>query len=180
MSGIVDLLAGAFGGSVVGAIGGTVQKYMEGKNKLKELELTNKHEAAMAEAETNQMRLQLESQKAVAGIEADARKAEADSEALVASLENDTARYANIDVSKSSKWLIAVDVVRGLVRPVLTGGLATYCVAVTAYNLTTYGDQMQSDQIAVATFALIDSMATYTGLAISWWFGSRGHKAGGK
>lgn len=180
MSGIIGLLTGAFGGSVIGAIGGTAQKYLEGKNELKKLKLTQEHESAMSQLELQQMQMQLDNTKAIAEVDATVQVAKADSNALIASLENDTASYSTVDVSKSNKWLIAVDVIRGLMRPIITGGLATYCVLVTGYNMIEYGAEMPTDQIAATTFALIDSMATYTGLAISWWFGSRGHKAGGK
>jgi hypothetical protein len=126
------------------------------------------------------MQMQLDSKQSIAEVDASVQFAKADSEALIASLENDTARYATVDVSKSNKWMIGVDVIRGLMRPIITGGLATYCVLVTGYNMVEYGAEMPTDQIAATTFALVDAMATYTGLAVSWWFGSRGHKAGGK
>ena len=180
MYALINLLTSALGGSLIGAIGGFVQKWQDNKNEFKLAQLKYQHEKDMTSHEKAMAELQLNSQKSMAEIEANKQITVADLSALEQSMEMDKATYATVDVSKANKWLILVDVVRGVMRPMLTAGLATYCVFVTAYNLIQYGVDFPTDRLMEITFVLIDSMATYTGVAVSWWFGSRGHTARNK
>ena len=175
MSALINLLTSAFGGSLVGGIASAFQKWQDNRNELKLKELEYKHEKDMSSHERAMAELQLTSQQTIAETEASAARFTADMSALEKSLEMDQATYSTVDTSKANKWLVFVDVLRGMMRPTLTAGLATYCVFVTAYNLIQYGAEFPSERLMEITFVLIDSMATFTGVAISWWFGSRGH-----
>lgn len=175
MGALIGLLSSAFGGSLIGGIGSFVQKWLDGKNDAKQMELQLQRDAANNAHELKMLELQLQNKSAVASVNADASVQKASYEALEASLAADKATYSNGDPDANS-WLIAVDVIRGIMRPTITWALATYCVAVTAYNLVHYGANFPSEELAKITFALIDSMTTFTGVALTWWFGARPRK----
>lgn len=171
---MIEFLTNALGGSLIGSLASVAQKYMDNKQKLEALKLKNEFNLEMSQEERRTIQLQLESEKTIAGIEFNKAMAVGDLSALEQSIEADRATYS-VDTSKTSGWLVAVDFLRGITRPVLTAGLASYCVLVTGYNLVTYGSTFTGSELSVMTMTLVDSMATYTGLAISWWFGSRDH-----
>lgn len=175
MSGLISLLSNALGGGLIGAIGSYFSKKEDNKANInsKKLDLAmmqeqNSHEKLMAE-------LQMQGKIDLSEIDAHAKWQQADLTALAKSIEMDKATYSSVDTSKSNKWLVAVDVIRGLMRPTITGGLATYCTFVTAYIFIEHGASLDSTKLSASIFALIDSMAALTGIAVSWWFGSRGH-----
>lgn len=177
MSALISLLTSAFGGSLIGGIAAAFQKWQDNKTTVEMKRMELDHDKDMASEERAMMELQLTSKRAVAEIDANTKIAIADYSALEKSIDSDKATYATVDTTKSNKWLIFVDVIRGTMRPVLTGGLCTYCVFVTAYNLITYGESFPASELTEMTFVLVDSMATFTGVAVSWWFGSRDHSA---
>lgn len=175
MGGLIELLSSAFGGGLVGAIASGFGKFMDNRKELKMLELEHQHDIAMSTHEKDMARMQLESERALATIDADVRISEADYASLEASMEADTARYAGVDTSKTSRWLVLVDVVRGLMRPAITGTLTVYLVALTFYCFAKYGVEFDSANVAAMTFAVIEGLSTTATLALSWWFGSRNH-----
>lgn len=180
MSGLISLLTSAATGSFIGAVGSYFTKKEENKAELKKADIDLRKDLAQYEHEEKMVSLQLSAQRDIATLDADTKKFEADMAALKTSLEMDKATYATVDTSKANKWLVFVDFCRGMMRPIITGGLATYCTAVTAYSLYEYGEVFDKNLMAAQVFALIDAMTVYTGVAITWWFGSRGHKKEGK
>lgn len=175
MSGVLSVLTSALSGGFIGTVGSLASKWLEGKQKKEQEEISlnklreqNAHEKAMVQ-------MQLEGQKNIKLIEAEEAWHTADFNALAKSLEADSATYSKVDVSKASPWLVAVDFVRGMMRPLITGSLVAYCVWMSFYIFADYGAELDKTQMAATVFAVIDSMSALTGLAVSWWFGSRVH-----
>ena len=176
MSGLLGLLSNAVGGGLIGAIASGFNKWQDTKLKLATMDKEMGHEQRMFELETESTRLQLESAERVANIQADAEVRVADLSALESSMDHDTARYANIDTTKTNRWFIFVDFIRGIMRPAITGGLTAYIMVVALYTLTVHGADFTDTQLTAMTLAILDALTVYAGLAISWWFGSRGHQ----
>lgn len=177
MGGLLELLSSAFGGGLVGALASGVSKFMDNRKELKLLELEHQHDIAMSSHEKEMAAMQLTSERALATIDAERAFTEADYGAMEASFEADQAKYANVDTSSTSKWFVMVDVIRGIMRPAITGTLTVYLVALTFYCFTKYGLEFPATDVAAMTFAVIEGLSTTATLALSWWFGSRSHKS---
>ena len=107
-----------------------------------------------------------ESAERVTAIEAESRENEAGWRAFEASHRGAAVRWSGGD----SKWLVAVDVVRGLIRPVLTLGFLALA-AVIYFNLPFVAPM----DVGVRLIDTILYLATTTTL---WWFGTRPKSAG--
>jgi hypothetical protein len=172
---LVELFSSALGGGLLGSVASGVSKFMDNRKELKQLEMQLQHDVAMSQHEKDMAKMQLDSQTTLATIDAERSMTEADYEAMEASFEADQARYANVDTTKTSKWFMMVDVIRGIMRPAITGTLTVYLVALTFYCFTKYGVEFPSADVAAMTFAVIEGLSTTATLALSWWFGSRSH-----
>ena len=175
MGGLMQLLSSALGGGLVGAIASSLNKVMDNRKDIKVLELNLQHDKDMSQHEAAMAKMQLDSQQALASVDAEVRLGEADYRSLEASMEADQARYANVDTTKTSKWFVLVDFIRGIMRPVITSTLTVYLIVVTFYSFATYGVTFESHEVAAMTFAVVDAMTTCASLSLSWWFGSRSH-----
>lgn len=162
------LVASGFGGSFIGALGGLVSKYMEFRQakQLAKIQMENKkldqaHELAMAN-------VNLQVQDQITEMEL----AKASYAGLTASMEADRATYS---VGTQNKWLILVDIIRGLMRPLLTGGLVVFIAVYGIYLIQTFHVEPSAEQVLEMVNHILQCLITSTGLAVSWWFGSRPH-----
>jgi hypothetical protein len=159
MAGVLDLLTSAFGGSVVGAIGAAFNKWQDAKIKVKLTELQIERDKVLNAHE-------LEINK----IQAVTRTKELEFQGLTESIGADKATYS---VGSTSKLLIFVDGVRGLIRPILTGTLTGYCMITLFYLTSHYNVVLSDEQVYKLVFLLVDNLVVCTGIALTWWFGSR-------
>lgn len=166
MGDLVSLLGGAFGGSVVGAIGAAVGKWFEAKQEREMKKLQIEQDKAL-----NAHELQ------VMGMQAESALKQLEYKAFDSSLEADRATYST---GSTSGWLVAVDVVRGLIRPILTATLLIYCIVLVVYLTQHYDVAFSSTQVYDMVFMIINDLVTSMGLALAWWFGSRPARVGGK
>ena len=102
----------------------------------------------------------------VAAIEAESRESEGEWRAIEASHREAAVRWSRGD----SRWLVGVDVVRGLIRPVLTLGFLGLA-AVIYFHLP----MVPPADVGVRLIDTILYLATTTTL---WWFGTRPKSAG--
>ena len=112
---MLDLIMGVLSGGVTGLIGTVISggmKFFENKQK-------HGHVLAIMEMEIKQMHVEAEIAKDVAELEMEGKDRQAAWAALEASYKESTSRMSTGD----SQWLVMVDVVRGLMRPVITLGL---------------------------------------------------------
>jgi len=151
---MLELIGSVLSGGVTGLFGAgisSVIEYLKQKQK-------DQHELAMIQAERETLKLEIQGRERVADIQAETSRDIAESKAFSESLIADRASYS----TGNSKWLVLVDAVRGLTRPVLTLML----VVLTSVLWFTTDDQILQSQI-VATVLYV------TTASILWWFGSR-------
>lgn len=165
---IGGLITSGFGGSFVGAVGGLFAKYLEYRQtkQMAKIHMENKkldqaHELAMAN-------VNLQVQDQITEMEL----AKASYSGLNASMAADRATYSN---GSQSKWLVLVDIIRGLMRPLLTGGLVAFLAGYAVYLILTFNVNPTADQVMDMVNQILQCLITSTGLAVSWWFGSRPH-----
>lgn len=177
MSGILELVTSSLGGSIVGAAGAAFSKWHEGKLKLEEMKLNleqtklnNSHDLSMAQITQAGNREEAEEQFRKAALEVDYA-------GLEASILADRATYSTAD---GSKWLVLVDVVRGLVRPVLTASLLIYCMAALLYITRHYSVELTNEQLYNIVVTIVNNLVTCSSIALTWWFGTRSNESKGK
>jgi len=149
MDAIASVLTGGITGLIGTAVSGVVE-YFKTKQR-------NAHELAMIQAERETLQLEIAGRERVAEIESESARDISASESFRESLRADIARYSSGD----SPWLVGVDVVRGLVRPVLTLGLVAFTAWIYATAPESMEDQVTSTVLYVCTAAVL------------WWFGTR-------
>lgn len=166
---VVDLLLGGAGGGIIGTIGSLANKWQEARSSLALAKENNAHRIALMDREFSLLQLKLGSENYVKELDRDIAFDKTSAESIVASIEADAASYSTVDTRKASKWLIFVDVVRGLMRPGLTIGLT---------SLNGYLSVILLGKIAEASSApeqIVLSTATLAGMSVAWWFGARSH-----
>jgi len=179
MSAAIDVLTNALGGSLIGSIMGFGSKWLEGRQKREELKIEKEREEKNNSHELEVLKLKFAADTAVA-MSADQRhELEASYAALEKSYEHDRAAYSNIDVTRTSKWLVFVDVVRGVVRPALTAYLVSVCTFITVYFIYDNQVDFTNDQAYQIVWLMMNNLATCCGLAISWYFAARQHTPSG-
>jgi hypothetical protein len=159
MAGFIDLLTSAFGGSLVGAVGAAFTKWQDAKHQLNMKKLDIERDKVLNAHELE-----------ISKIEYDKRTKELEYEGLAESIGADRATYS---VGSTSKFLIFVDGVRGLVRPLLTATLLIFCMITMFYLTKQYNVQLADDQVYKLVFMLVDNLVVCSGIALTWWFGSR-------
>lgn len=168
MNDLFDIFTSGFGGSLLGAAGAFAQRYIDNKKEIKvtELKLAQQKEQNLHEIE-------------VLKLNTSAQASLAEYKFAEASMEADKATYVT---ANSSPWLVLVDVVRGLTRPLLTALLVFYCMGTMYYLSSRYPNvSLTSDQVFGLYSEIISNLVMCTALALSWWFGSRninGQKGG--
>lgn len=165
------------GGSLLGGIAAYFSKKEEGKQLVRERQLelmamdkTHAHEQAMATIGNTAKLEQAESEQKSTIIKGEY-------EGLIASIEADKASYS---VGTENKWLIFVDVIRGTMRPLLTGALMVYLGLAVVYITYTYKVELDKSQVYDLLYMIIICLVTGANVALTWWFGSRNpSKVGG-
>ena len=153
---LASILAGGATGLLGTAITGVMGYFERKQRHAQEMELRKidmqiaKSEAASAER--------------VAAIEAESAESAAQWRALEGSYNAATKRWGSGD----SPWLTVVDVVRGLMRPVLTLGSLILVAVIYFYSDIPVADDMQVQ--------IINTSLYISTTCVLWWFGSRPHK----
>jgi uncharacterized membrane protein len=158
------------GGSVLGTVGAMVTRWQEGKQKLKEaemdlrkLELMQNHELSMAEKQHVYQMQELAAQQEI-------NETNKSYEALVSSIESDKASYS---YQSKSKWLVFVDVVRGTMRPALTGLLVLFMMVFEIWLVVKFGMDLTPGEAASLITRILECLLVGANLALAWWFGAR-------
>lgn len=178
MNDLFGILTSSFAGSLIGTIGAMVTRHQEGKQKIAELKIEaamresdQAHESHMAQLGNAAKREQLEIEQKSAIIAGEYA-------GLQASLASDKTTYYS---PGDSKWLLAVDVIRGIMRPLLTGSLLLYMMIALFWISHRYNVTLTQEQAYDLLYAIINCLVTGANIALAWWFGSRSHlsKSGG-
>ena len=158
---MLDLLMGVLSGGVTGLLGTVISggmKFFENRQK-------HGHELAIMEMESKQMRVEAEIAKDVVELEMEGKDRTAAWSALEASYKESTARMSKGD----SAWLVMVDVVRGLMRPVITLGTLTLMGVI---YFTVAQGMVGPEGISVQV-TIIQTVLYIATTAVLWWFGTR-------
>lgn len=175
-----DALMAVVGGGATGLIGTVVTQVAAHKERQavaadKILERAHELKAMEFEAAANANLESIKRDGAMAVAESARQGAEsiASSQALQASHASDGRKYAT---SGKSAWFVVVDVVRGLMRPVLTvayTGLAIY-ILVVLYTLVDKSKLAIEPTEAFGLFKEVVLLVLYMASATClWWFGTR-------
>lgn len=159
LSDLAGGLTGALGGSVIGGIGAMFTKWWDGRMQLKKMELQIERDKMLNEHEL--LVMESEQKSAVQKMEY---------AALSDSIESDKATYTT---NKESGWLVMVDVVRGLIRPVLTVTLLVYSIFLAVYLTRHYDVEFSNTQVFDMVYMIVNNLVVCSGVALTWWFGSR-------
>jgi hypothetical protein len=153
---MMDLILGVMSGGATGLIGsvlsGGVKFFTDRQNQ--------KHELAKMGLELQHMDKEAEIARDIKELDMEGAEAAAAWKGLEASYAESGKRWSTGD----SGWIIAVDVVRGMMRPLLTLAL----VGVTTGIYFTLGDDSETLQERI-----IATILYLTALALSWWFADR-------
>lgn len=149
-----SILAVVTGGAtgVLGTIVSAGTAYFERRQR-------HAQELELRQMEMEMMRTEAASAERVAAIERESEQMRAEHAALEASYRAATTRMSTGD----SRWLVAVDVVRGLTRPVLTWCLLA--LAGTIYFTLSPQSDMRGQ--------IIDTVLYLSTTCVLWWFGAR-------
>lgn len=159
---MLDLLMGVLSGGVTGLVGTVISggmKFFENKQK-------HGHELAIMEMEMRQMDKEAELAVKVAETEMEGKDRTAAWAALEASYKESTSRMSTGD----SPWLILVDVVRGLMRPVIT--LGTLLLMAVIYFTIAQDMAPGPDGIPVQV-TIVTTVLYIATTSVLWWFGTR-------
>lgn len=152
-----SILSGPIGAifGAAGAIGGKILDY-------KAKQLDHAHELAMRDKDRAHLELELSHKSEVAKVDADTQIAVREFDAVAASIAADRATYGDSATGR------IVDLVRGLIRPVLTV-MAMVLVGGMTCSVLDGGEQLaEAERVGLLREALFLS-----GVAITWWFGAR-------
>ncbi len=158
---MLDLLMGVLSGGVTGLIGTVISggmKFFENKQK-------HAYELDVMKMEIEQMHVEAEIAKDVAELEMEGKDRTAAWSALEASYKESTSRMSKGD----SAWLVMVDVVRGLMRPVIT--LGTLSLMGVIYFTVAQG--MVGPEGIPVQVTIIQTVLYIATTAVLWWFGTR-------
>lgn len=169
MDWITDIFTNAVSGGLTGLLG-TV---FSGLIMWKENADKRKHELEMRRVDIEERKTEAEITLKQTNAETEAARFVGELNAFQASQRADKATYSIKD--PSNPWLIAVDVVRGLIRPVLTIGLVIITTIITFDAIEAMGgyDQFLEVQGAQIVIDLVLALVYMTTTAVLWWFGTR-------
>ena len=153
---MLDSILAVMSGGVSGLLGTVVSagtEYFQARQR-------HAHEIELRRVEMQMMATEAASAERVAAIERESEQMRAEHAALVASFRAATTRMSTGD----SRWLVAVDVIRGLTRPLLTWGFVTLA-GVIYFTLSPVDGGMSA--------RIIDTVLYLTTTCVLWWFGAR-------
>lgn len=190
MSLIAEVLSSAAGGGLLGSVGGILQgiiKYFQDKAiakiELEKITLQNAQEIKRWEHDSKMLDLEMKYKVDLAELEKQKEITLADLSAMTESFKADRATYATPEaINKYGGWMVGMDFIRGLIRPVITflwsiffflfSGYVFWYVLVYMPELLTKGDFLER-----TSYALIDTLVFTTSTVTLWWFASRGQQA---
>lgn len=178
-----ELLTTAAGGGLFGVIGGLFKQGIDAWQRKKQAELDlevlkekNRHESEITDKQTEQLKLEAANAITLSELNKSKEIDIAQLGAIQTALSTDRASYATGEQSKNSGWFVAVDVVRGLIRPGLTLILTTMIIVLSFWMWSNIPTNMLTDPdfLKQTFYRLIDATIYLSTTALGFWFGARG------
>lgn len=167
-------------GGATGIFGVAIQRFFDLKKIDRDIQIESlrmNHEINLRKVDMEIMEKESAARVRVAEVEAEGREAVADAQTFAASFVEPRAYSADVGVTKNQGWtLIALDFIRGLVRPGLTVYLCiiTTLVYFQAYHLLEREGVLMDVSRAMALIELVVGTILYlTTTCVLWWFGTR-------
>ena len=154
---MLDIIQSLMFGGATGILGTSISSVI----KIVQARQRHVHEVEFRRIDLEIAREEARSAERVAAIEAESAAAEAEAEALRASFDQETTRLSK---DGDHGIMLAVDVVRGLLRP----GLTITFLALTAWIYASLGD----GDVELRD-RIIDTILYLTTTCTIWWFGGR-------
>jgi len=180
LTGLISLMSGG----LTGLLGAGLQKFFDYKSKKLDIELNKQkfdQEVALRKIDLEVMSQEWAARTKVAEVEANAVIESADAKAFGESFSLEPKLYSEkVQPTANQSWLlVALDVLRGIVRPALTLYLAalTTLIYIQAANLLN-GDTILPGMAYELTKNIVDQVLYLTMTAVSWYFGIRNGKKG--
>lgn len=152
---MLDSILAVVSGGATGILGTIVSagtEYFQARQR-------HAHELDLRRVEMEMMKTEAASAERVAAIERESEQMRAEHAALEASYRAATTRMSTGD----SRWLVVVDVIRGLTRPVLTLLLVTLA-GVIYFTLSPQAGMRAQ---------IVDTVLYLSTTTVLWWFGAR-------
>lgn len=182
MADVVSAIGAVLSGGLTGVIGAGVQRFADYKNKKLDIESDRakfSHEIAMRRVDAEIMEKEFAARTRLAEVEGDIKRDVADAEAFAASF-REPVRYAEgaTLTPRQTGWMVALDFMRGIVRP----GLTLYLVILTTLIYGQASALMSGSAFTPAdalelTSRTVDTVLYLTTTATLWWFGTRNKQA---
>lgn len=180
---MLELLGTVFGsifsGGATGLIGIVLQRVADYKNKQLDLQIEQQkqsHEIALRRVDAEIMAQEWAARTKVAEVEAAGREAVADAQAFAASFGLEPKRYAEgVKFTHGQGWvMVALDALRGSVRPMLTVYLCLLTTLVYLQARTVLGSAELDVATATDVWKMVVGNILYlTTTCVLWWFGTR-------
>jgi len=181
LSTILGAVGSIFAGGATGLLGVALQRYADYKKQQADLEVLKEQGAqalAMKEADAKIMDREWAGRAQVAKVEGETKVGAAKEESFAASFKLEPAKYSEgAAYTPNQAWLlVALDVLRGLVRP----GLTVYLCWITTQTyweaqalVTKFGAAMTPAQAVDLLQLIVNTILYLTTTCCLWWFGTR-------
>lgn len=166
-----DAIGAIMSGGLTGLVGSAITAFSE----IKKQKMLLAHEEKMEELSIQAMKLEAEANLKIVEVETEGKISEADAKALVESYKSDRETYSkNVSKGKISGFLLVlVDVLRGLIRPVITFYF-TVLISILFFRFYNLYGRLNDLSKSAEILDNIVLVILYVGTTcILWWFGTR-------
>jgi hypothetical protein len=181
------LFTGILSGGATGLLGLLLQRWFDAKKAQQDIQLVKLQLDAAAASRQMELAAQermaskaADVQLAQAQLDAQAREVEAAERSYVASTQTDRATYSTPEAQQQSRvvrWMMGLaDLVRGLVRPSITGYTLWMLTAVFLWVRELYsqtGLQLTPEQVHDLAMQCVGTVFYLATTCVVWWFGVR-------
>ncbi len=176
---VTEFLTSIVSGGLTGIVGAAISRYADYKTKQLDIEterLKLENEIKLRHIDERIMEKEWDARDRIANVEADGRTDVSDSAAFAVSLNSEPKMYSNPKktTAVANTFMVFVDCVRGLIRPVLTIYLCGVTTAVYMQAGTIIKNQPITIDQSVEIYQQISATILYlTNCCVLFWFGTR-------
>jgi hypothetical protein len=175
---IGSAIGGVLSGGLTGLLGVGIQGILTYKTKQLDVQMQAAkfaNDVEMKKADALIMEQEWKARTQIANVDAVSKENVADSQAFAISLNNEPQRFSDSSkVTATQEWLLVfLDLIRGLVRPMLTLYLCAITTFVYLEARSLIGSGIQPEQAISLLSKIVDTVLYLTVSCVLFWFGSR-------